>query len=400
MRDIRNPYSTAETDQSVEPVKKNGFIHRLYTSDFNIGFVDKRRTWYAISGVLLAACLLSIFVFRGLSWGIEFVGGAKFQVPASNITETTIGDYMEVVQGTGLEDLGTEITTTSEAIRIQVRELNSDEVDIVRAALAEKAGIQETDIAYQLIGPSWGEQITQKGIIAFFVFVGLVALLIALYFRDWKISVAALAALFHDLIITVGVYSIVGFAVTPATITGVLTILGYSLYDTVVVFDKVKENTKDIERQDFTYSQRAQLAGNQVFVRSINTTVVGVLPVLAILVAGMWWLGGEGPLPDLGLAMAAGMIAGAWSSPFVAIPLLCQLKELEPGMKAHRAALEHRRARARKDGAVVAPTADTSLVTVSIPTLAAATLSKPVVDTVAAGRPQPQRAPRSQRKKA
>ena len=176
----------------------------------------------------------------------------------------------------------------------------------------------------------------------------LVSLLIWAYFRDFKMAIAALVALLHDVVITVGIYALVGFTVTPATLIGILTILGYSLYDTVVVFDKVRENVADLTPSKLTYSDAANAAINQVLIRSINTTIIGVLPVAALTFVGTFVLG-TGPLKDLGLALLVGMIAGAYSSIFIAAPLLAQLKEAEPEMREHRAKL-HRRAQRRGDG--------------------------------------------------
>ena len=240
------------------------------------------------------------------------------------------------------------------------------------------------------------------------MFLVAVVLLIWLYFRDWKMSVAAIVALLHDLVLTVGIYALVGFTVTPATLIGVLTILGYSLYDTVVVFDKVRENVRDLKNSSYTYSQAANNAVNQVLVRSLNTTVIGVLPVAAILFAGAFVLG-SGPLEDLGLALFVGMVSGAYSSIFIATPLLAQLREMEPGMKAHREALARRttRSQTRKGAtartqAAAAPTLDVPIDVVAAPTV------EPIIDqTVPAPEPppsvprraQPQRTSRSQRKK-
>ena len=198
-------------------------------------------------------------------------------------------------------------------------------------------------MTYNAIGASWGQQITKQGVIALLVFMGLVMLLIAAYFRDWKMSVAAIVAVLHDLVVTVGVYAAVGFTVTPSTVIGVLTILGYSLYDTVVVFDKIRENIKGLEQTNHTYSYQANLAINQVLVRSLNTTIIGVLPVLALFVAGATLQ--SGPLADLGLALLVGMIAGAYSSLFIAAPLLAWLREREPGMVEHREQIERRKKR-------------------------------------------------------
>ena len=381
-----------------KPVDHESFAHRLYVSDFNIAFIEKRHVWYLISGVLLVVCVLSL-VFRGLNLGVEFTGGSVFTVNTA-ITTGTVDEYTAVVNSVNLPDMGDMQVTTlrtagSDQVKIQTRSLDTTEVAQITEALGAHAGIPAAQVGTQLIGPTWGTQITQKGIQALVIFLALVALMMALYFRNWKMSLAALIALFHDLLITVGIYALVGFTVTPATITGVLTILGYSLYDNVVVFDKVRENSVNLDRQDFTYSQAADLAVNQVFVRSINTTIVGVLPVLSLLVAGVVWLGGQGPLPDLGLAMFVGMITGAWSSIFIATPILAQLKEAEPAMKQHRESLERRLGRAQTHVLI------TSTVATQTPALAGAqitTAAVPVRHAPSAGRPQPERTPRSQRK--
>ncbi|HQD97694.1 MAG TPA: protein translocase subunit SecF, partial [Propionicimonas sp.] len=253
-----------------------------------------------------------------------------------------------------------------------------------------------------LIGASWGQQITTQALIALAVFLALVMLLIWAYFRDFKMSIAAIAALLHDLIVTVGVYALVGFTVTPATMIGVLTILGYSLYDTVVVFDRIRENTRDITNTKHTYSVLANQSLNQVLVRSLNTTIIGVLPVAALLFTG-WFVLGTGPLKDLGLALFIGMIAGAYSSIFIATPLLAQMREADPDMKEHRERLARRAART-SERATHKPTAKpVSTVAVGDPEVAAvdpATLGLVSAKDLASGeRRQPTRQPRSQRKK-
>ena len=323
---------------------RRGLAHRLYTGETSYDFMKNRRKWYAISGVILLVCLLSL-AFRGLNLGIEFQGGTVFTVPVA-VTESTTNDLGRVVESTGVGQLdGTSVVTIgNNSARVQTRSLSTEEVAKIRTALAEHVGSSEEQVAYSTVGASWGQQITEKGLQALVVFLVLVGLMIWAYFRDWKMSVAALVALLHDLVLTVGVYSILGFTVSPASLIGVLTILGYSLYDTVVVFDKVRENVKDITRQKFTYAEQANLAVNQVLVRSINTTVIGVLPVGAILIAATFFMG-PGPLEDLGLALFVGMIAGAYSSVFIAAPLLAQMRESEPELKAHRARLGKRTAR-------------------------------------------------------
>ena len=384
-----------------KPVDHESFAHRLYVSDFNIAFVEKKRIWFLISGVLLVVCIVSL-ALRGLNLGIDFTGGSKFTI-AATITDnaTTVTEYTDVVNSVGLPEMGdlrVTIATTGgqRSVQVETRTLTTDEATAIRAALAAKANVDPTTgVNYTAIGPSWGGQLTQKGIQAVVIFLVLVALMIGLYFRNWKMSLSALIGLFHDMIVVVGIYSLVGFTVSPATITGVLTILGYSLYDNVVVFDKVRENTVGLERKDFTFSQAADLAVNQVFVRSINTTIVGVLPVLALLTVGVVFLGGQGPLPDLGLAMFVGMITGAWSSIFIATPILTMMREAEPAMRAHREGIERRLGRAQTRMLI------TSTVTDQSPELAGTLVTAapvPVRHAPAAGRPQPARTSRSQRK--
>ncbi|MCW5951084.1 MAG: protein translocase subunit SecF [Propionibacteriaceae bacterium] len=324
----------------------NGFAHRLYTGELSFDIVGRRRTWYTFTAVLLAVCVLAIGI-RGLNLGIEFRGGADFQAPTA-VTATTVDDVRAAVDELGLPN-NDELTVTTIGegnVRVQTRALNVEEVAQVKQAIADQLGITVDDVAYSLIGASWGQQVTQQALIALFVFVALVMMLIGFYFRDFKMSVAAILALFHDLIITIGIYALVGFAVTPTTMIGVLTILGYSLYDTVVVFDKIRENVVDLTKSNRTYAEQANLAVNQVLIRSVNTTIIGVLPVAALLFTGAFILQ-TGPLKDLGLALFVGMLAGAYSSLFIASPLLTDMRESEPEMKEHRARLERRAARSK-----------------------------------------------------
>ena len=341
------------TAEAVEPVKvprhdqltsKHSLAHRLYTGETSYDFMGNRRKWYIISGVILLICFLTLGI-RGLNLGIEFKGGTVFTVPVT-VTDAVPNELGGVVERTGLGELdGTSVVTVGDnTARVQTRTMTPEEVTTVRTALAEHVGVPNDAVAYSTVGASWGEQITEKGIQALVVFIVLVGLMIWAYFRDWKMSVAALVALMHDLVVTIGVYALLGFSVSPSTLIGVLTILGYSLYDTVVVFDKVRENVKDVTKQKHTYTEQANLAINQVLVRSVNTTVIGVLPVAAILVAAVFFMG-PGPLEDLGLALFIGMIAGAYSSLFIAAPLLAQLRERDPEMVAHRAKLGRRTAR-------------------------------------------------------
>lgn len=402
----------AAPEDAAQRPRRSGFAHRLYTGDFQFDFVAARNRWYILSAVLLVLSIAALGI-RGLNLGIEFQGGSVFTAPV-NVTSSTVDEYRSVVNATGIPDLtGAQVNTIGgNTVRIQTRSLDTDEVVKLRAAIANRAGLTSPQVNYSLIGPSWGQQITGKAIQALVVFLVLVALMIWLYFREWRMSVAALVALVHDLIITVGMYALVGFTVTPATLIGVLTILGYSLYDTVVVFDKVRENTRDIVHQNRTYSQAANSAVNQVLVRSINTTLIGVLPVLAILVTGVGFLGGEGPLADLGLALFIGMIIGAYSSIFIATPLLSQLREAEPDMRAHRAALERRRARGRTTvpaTVAVAPSPISVATVGEVIPVPETTPDEPAgrpparaarTDDATSGRPQPVRSSRSDRRKS
>ncbi|SER54844.1 preprotein translocase subunit SecF [Propionibacterium cyclohexanicum] len=325
---------------------KGNFTHRLYTGEFEFSFVPHARRWYTISAILLLISVVALFT-RGLNLGIDFKGGSVFTVPVSSVSSQTVPDFKQVLTRSAVPNLeGYEVTTVGgDSVRIQTRSLGNDEVSTLRHELADSAQTTPEKVNYSLIGPSWGQQITDKALQALVVFLVLVGLMIWLFFREWRMSVSALVALGHDLLVTVGFYALVGFTVTPATLIGVLTILGYSLYDTVVVFDKVRENTREITKQDRTFSEAANVAVNQVLVRSINTTLIGILPVLALLIAGIGFLGGEGPLADLGLALLIGMVTGAYSSIFIATPLLAQLREAEPAMKRHVASLERRRSR-------------------------------------------------------
>jgi preprotein translocase subunit SecF len=269
--------------------------------------------------------------------GIEFEGGVEYRVamPVGEATQHNVEVIREAVADTGIDDASAPIVTTSgeDNIRVQTEPLNNDQATEVSEAIQKAAGVTDDDISQDAIGATWGEQVADRALIGLAVFTVLVVLFIWAYFREWKMSVSALVALAHDVVITVGVYALSGFEVTPATVTGVLTILGFSLYDTVVVFDKVRENTKNLARTRTTYGAAANLAVNQTLVRSINTSVVALLPVGAILYAGVVTLG-SGALKDLALALFVGMAAGVYSSIFIATPLLVQLKEREPGVRA------------------------------------------------------------------
>jgi len=301
----------------------------LYRGEVSYDFIAKRKVWYTLSAIVLLISIVSLFT-RGLTLGIEFRGGAEFRVTSPIATESN-------VEGTvAAEVKGNEIVVQkvgSQTIRVQTETLTSKQLEQVRAALAQRFHVSEDSVSTQFIGPSWGHDISTKALRALIIFLALVLIFLSLYF-EWKMALAAMIALVHDLVITAGLYSLSGFEVTPSTVIGFLTILGYSLYDTVVVFDKVRENTAGLAGGSrLTYSQAANLAVNQTLVRSINTSIIALLPIAAILFAGTALLG-SGPLKDLALALFIGVAVGAYSSIFIATPLLAGFKEREPAMQA------------------------------------------------------------------
>jgi preprotein translocase subunit SecF len=322
--------------------------HALYEGKVSIDFVGRKWLWYALSGVIVLAAVSGLAV-KGLNLGIEFKGGVEYQVsmPAGQATQSNVVKVRqavaEVAKTRNIAEAEAPIVNTSgKSIRVQVEPLDNDQSTVVSTAIQRSVGVDDAAISSNAIGATWGKQVADRALLGLAVFLVLVTLFIWAYFREWKMSVAALVALAHDLLITIGIYALSGFEVTPATVTGVLTILGFSLYDTVVVFDKVRENTKNLVRTRQTYAEAANLAVNQTLVRSINTSVVALLPVGALLYVGVASLG-SGALKDLALALFVGMAAGAYSSIFIATPLVVQLKELEPGIKAGDArAMRHR----------------------------------------------------------
>jgi preprotein translocase subunit SecF len=307
----------------------------LYDGRISIDFVGRKWLWYAMSGVILVVAVLGLTV-KQLNMGIEFEGGVEFRVSVpAGAAEDAVPEIRDAVSGTGIDNASSPVVNTSgsdgDTVRVQTEPLTTEESAVVDEAIRDVPVVQ--DLSSSQIGPSWGQQVADRALTGLIVFLVLVVLLIWAYFREWKMSVAALVALAHDVVITVGVYALSGFEVTPATVTGVLTILGFSLYDTVVVFDKVRENTKVLARTHQTYGEAANLAVNQTLVRSINTSIVALLPVGSLLYVGAFLLG-SGALKDLSLSLFVGMAAGVYSSIFIATPLLVQLKELEPGVRA------------------------------------------------------------------
>lgn len=308
------------------------FGNNLYTGQTSVPFVRGRRIWFGVALVLMALSIAVPFIrgggdfAAGFNFGIEFRGGSQFQV--SGVTGASEVDPTEVVHEIVP---GTEVRFTTvgdDALRVQTEQLTADETREVAAALGE--AYDTGDVTSSFIGPTWGADITRQALLGLGVFVGLAMLFMAIYFRTWKMSLAAILGLVNVLVITIGVYAASGFEITPAAVIGFLTILGYSLYDTVVVFDKVRENTSELAEDSVrTFSETVNLAANQTLVRSINTSVVAALPVAAILFLGAGILGAD-TLRDISLALLVGTIVGTYSTPFIAVPLYAAFREREP----------------------------------------------------------------------
>ncbi len=328
----------------------------LYTGRRSVPVVAKRRRFYLASLVVMAIAVLGL-VTQGLNLGLEFRGGSEFRVATAGAPD----DYEQVARDAigGGEDRDVNVTLVgNDTVRVQTERLSDDESQGVRTDLAEAFEVPEQDVSATFIGPSWGASVSQQALRALVIFLLAVALVMTVYFRNWKMAAAALIALAHDMIITVGIYSLSGFEVSPASMIGFLTVLGYSLYDTVVVFDKVRENTSEaFANGRLTYAQAANLAVNQTMVRSINTTVIGLLPIAAVLAVGAVWLG-PGVLLDLSLVLFIGILVGAYSSIFIATPLLVSLRRNDPAvLELDKRAARHQ-ARRAKDEAARGPDAE------------------------------------------
>jgi len=299
----------------------------LYSGEKSIDFIGKRKIWYMVAAVIVALSVI-LPIARGFTFGIEFRGGSEFRVSeAANLGNKLAEDAVHSVLATS-EPVITTIGAND--LRIQTEKLTDVQAENIRTSLASAYKVESSAVSSSFIGPSWGQEITTKAITGLVWFVILAAILMALYFRTIKMSMAAVLALLHDLIVTAGIYGALGFEVTPAAVIGFLTILGYSLYDTVVVFDKIRENTLEVEHSETaTFGERVNLAINQTLVRSINTSVVAVLPVAAILFIGSVFLG-AGTLKDISLALFIGIIVGTYSTIFIAAPVYSHLREGEP----------------------------------------------------------------------
>jgi preprotein translocase subunit SecF len=309
--------------------KLSGLGGRLYSGETSFDFIGRRRRWYSISALFILASIAALAI-QGLHLGIEFKGGSSYTVNKSGISVEQARASLESVDIPG-EIIVQKIGDSK--IRIQTGALTPAQSNGVESALTQTFDVAIESIDTQIIGPSWGKEITKKAIYGLIAFLIVIMLFLAMAFEP-KMAIAAIVAVIHDVFITVGIYALVGFDVTPATVIGFLTILGYSLYDTVVVFDKVRENTKSVAAVGkYTYSQAANLAVNQTIVRSANTSLIALLPVGSILFVGAGLLG-AGTLKDLSLALFIGLAVGTYSSIFIAPPFLASLREKEPAMQA------------------------------------------------------------------
>ena len=302
--------------------------NRLYTGETSVNFIGRRTLWYIISAVAIALAVGVTMLRGGFAFGIEFRGGSEFQVSNPAQVETSIAtETVDSALGDGSAARVTIVGGSS--VRVQTDQLTTEETDALRASLAEAYKVDLNSVTSSFIGASWGNDITSQALRALAIFIALVSVVMALYFRTWKMSVAAIVAMLHDLVLTAAVYGAFGLEVTPAAVIGLLTILGYSLYDTVVVFDKVRENTSvAYDESKRTFADSVNLAVNQTLVRSINTSIVAILPVAAILFIGSMLLG-AGTLRDIALALFVGILSGAYSTMFIAAPLYAQLREGE-----------------------------------------------------------------------
>ena len=304
---------------------------RLYRGEVSVNFVGRKRTWYSISGAILLISVVALLT-RGLNFSVDFKGGAVFQftAPAASQAQVTTAVTDAGVAGAIVQQLSGKL---GNSWQVQTRTLSNTETNNVQSSLISHLHLNAAKISTQFVGPSWGSQISGKALEALIAFLIVIVIYLTIAF-EWKMAVAAFVALIHDLVIATGVYALTGFQVSPATIIGLLTILGYSLYDTVVVFDKVRENTAGLlSGARSSYSQAANLALNQTLVRSINTSLIALLPVAAILFVGGGLLG-AGELKDLALVLFVGMLSGTYSSIFIATPVLADLKEREPQYQA------------------------------------------------------------------
>jgi preprotein translocase subunit SecF len=318
------------------------FGNELYTGERSYAFVGKRKVWFGITGILVLLSILFPLLGGGFNFGIDFRGGSQFTISEVAHTDAAIGEKAVADAAPGTAAVVTNVA--GKTMQVQTDRLSDDDTLKVKDALKVAYGVTEDHITSTFVGPSWGQDVSRQAIIGFIVFVLLATVLMALYFRTWRMSIAAVVGLLVVMVVTAGVYGASNFEVTPSAIIGFLTILSYSLYDTVVVFDKIRENTAEVAKTTRrTFAEEVNLAVNQTLVRSINTMMVAVLPVGSILFIGALLLG-AGTLRDLSLALFIGIIVSTFSTIFVAAPLYSWLREREPELAKQAKKVQQHRA--------------------------------------------------------
>ncbi|RBY89021.1 protein translocase subunit SecF [Blastococcus sp. TBT05-19] len=338
----QDPGGEAESTAASRPRAR--LSSRLYNGEAGLDVVGRSRLIYKITAVVMILCIASM-VFRGFNFGIDFEGGNSFRLPG---TEQQLSDARSAA-----EDAGAEVATAQvvggNTLLVRTEALDNDGERAVVEALADAVGIAPDEVSPEAVSAEWGRDITDQALVALAVFLVAVVLFLAVRFQP-KMAIGAMAALAHDIVVTAGVYALIGFEVTPSTVIGFLTILGFSLYDTVVVFDKVDENVKDLDKSArMTWGEAANLAVNQTLMRSINTSIIALLPVAGLLFVGAGLLG-VGTLKDLALVLFVGLAAGTYSSIVLATPIVADLKEREPEVQALRRRVQARRSTAARTG--------------------------------------------------
>lgn len=354
---------TARKTTGTSRPPSHGFLSRLYTGTGAFEVIGKRRMWYAISGAMVAIAILSILI-RGFTFGIDFAGGTKVSFPRGDTSITQVEQVFRDSVGRSAESVVVVGNGTSATVQIRAETLSNEETSKLRDALFDAFEPVGPDgqpskqaISDSAVSETWGGQITQKAVIALVVFLLLASLYITVRY-EWYMTLAAMISMVFDVAVTAGVYSLVGFEVTPATVIGLLTILGFSIYDTVIVFDKVEENTHGFEHKTRrTFAEEANLAVNQTFMRSINTSLISALPIMSLMVVAVWLLG-VGTLQDLALVQLVGVVVGTYSSIYLATPLLVSLRERTELVRNHNRKVMRRRKAA--SGSKAAPVDDTA----------------------------------------
>ncbi|HTX96698.1 MAG TPA: protein translocase subunit SecF [Mycobacterium sp.] len=351
-KDTTEITEAADGAATATDLPRHSFLSRLYTGTGAFEVVGRRRMWFAISGAMVAVAIISILV-RGFTFGIDFKGGTTVSMPAAGahgtIQTSQVADVFRKTIGSDAESVVIVGNGSSATVQIRSETLSNDQTSKLRTALFDAFGPKGTDgkpskqaISDSAVSETWGDQITKKALIALVVFLALVSLYITVRYERYM-AISALITMCFDLTVTAGVYSLVGFEVSPATVIGLLTILGFSLYDTVIVFDKVEENTHGFQHTARrTFAEQANLAINQTFMRSINTSLIGVLPVLSLMIVAVWLLG-VGTLKDLALVQLVGIIVGTYSSIFFATPLLVTMRERTELLRTHTRRVMRRR---------------------------------------------------------